>query len=98
MNSSGRIQPITSESQRLATYRVVRERDLLHLVLPDEVLEVAVGDGVAALKLEEERLSQCQQHQEAEDVPHRAAGRPWAGAPLAKAAVLRRRVWRCRHI
>src|SRR4029077_12570909 len=57
-----------------AVQPLVRQRDVLDLVGPDELLELAVGDRIARLELQEERLRQREEQEEAQDVPHRASG------------------------
>ena len=54
------------------------------LAVADAPLELAVGDRLAGLDGEEERLAEREQQQEPEHVPHRDAG-PGRGGQLAVA-------------
>ncbi len=81
-----------------AADRLFADRDLGDLSRPHGRLELAVGD-LAAGGRQEPHLRQRHQHQEAEDVPHRAART--AGTrkrpPLARALISRIQSW-CRHL
>ena len=66
-------RPLSAACLSCPRMRSSRDGDLLHLALANEGLELAVGDRLAGLDREEERLAERQQEQKAEHVPHRRA-------------------------